>query len=189
MKQKLQQLQQDNSNRPNEYNPIIPTNQLQQHLQPQQPSPTQTQTTPTTIGVQFGKKEETIRSKAKRTKLKILSIFIKSNIASILVFIFYLITLETILSCLLTVGLMLYWYFYALGLFGTVPDGWSGGGIDWVVLGFGTYVKHVFTCLYTLLLPLRILLIDALFIVFSVICMYSCCDTYYCINRYGIYKT
>jgi len=50
------------------------------------------------------------------------------------VFCFYLITLESVLSCLFTVGLTLYWYFIAQDT-NRVPD-WNGGGIDWIVLGF-----------------------------------------------------
>jgi hypothetical protein len=63
-----------------------------------------------TIGVKFSKKEENLRSKG-QNKSKIYGIynFFRSNLASILVFVLYLITLESIISCLLTVGLTLYW--------------------------------------------------------------------------------
>jgi hypothetical protein len=43
----------------------------------------------------------------------------------------YLINLETVLSCCLTVVLTLYWYHY-----GQTHDGWQGGGMDYVLLAF-----------------------------------------------------
>lgn len=81
---------------------------------------------------------------------------------------YYLITLDTLLACALSVGLTLFWYFaYAVSsilcfalssnvferfteaecticfLYGLLtqednPD-WSGGGMDWVILGFGEF--------------------------------------------------
>lgn len=97
---------------------------LTSQSQPHQPSSYPT-------NVKISEKEREIRSRANNKNFLVK--FFRSNIASILVFFFYLITLETILSCLLTVGLTLYWYIVAKDE--RVPD-WNGGGIDWVVLGF-----------------------------------------------------
>lgn len=47
------------------------------------------------------------------------------------VMIWYLINLETILSCALTIGLTVYWYDY-----GTTHDGWNGASMDYVILAF-----------------------------------------------------
>lgn len=94
--------------------------------------------------VKFSDKEEEIRTKSNQN---VIPRFLKSNLASLLVFCFYLIRAEGVLSCLLTVGLTLYWYFFAMklesgegaGMNGTSLPEWSGSGIDWVVLGFGAY--------------------------------------------------
>eukprot|EP00977_Amphora_coffeiformis_P006919 scaffold1508_cov178-Amphora_coffeaeformis.AAC.27 len=53
------------------------------------------------------------------------------NIAALKVMGFYLITLETIVTCLLTVGLTLYWYFEYKD-----DDTWNGGGMDFILLAF-----------------------------------------------------
>jgi hypothetical protein len=90
----------------------------------------------------FNAKEKHIHAKAKENKCVS---FYKANIAALLVFVLHLIKLESLLSCLLTVGMTLYWYFgYAVVL----PD-WSAGGIDWVVLGFGKMqtICSCFSCL------------------------------------------
>lgn len=82
--------------------------------------------------VTFLEREEQIRAKA--SKKKFVNI-LKSNIASILVFCFYLISVESVLSCLFTVGLTIFWYYYAIQNESEL-SGWSGSGLDWVVLGF-----------------------------------------------------
>jgi hypothetical protein len=51
--------------------------------------------------------------------------------AALKVMMFYLINLETILSCALTVGLTFYWYDY-----GRTHEGWDGGSMDYVILAF-----------------------------------------------------
>lgn len=59
--------------------------------------------------------------------------FGRDLLASIFAFIMYLITVETILCCALTISLTVVWFNrYGNG------DGntWNGGGMDWVVLGF-----------------------------------------------------
>jgi len=61
--------------------------------------------------------------------------------AALLVFLFYLISLESVLSCIFTVGLTIYWYYNALNN-PTEKPGWSGGGLDWVVLGFGKLTEE-----------------------------------------------
>ena len=43
----------------------------------------------------------------------------------------YLITLDTILSMVLSIALTCYWFFTRDN-----STGWSGGGMDWVLLGF-----------------------------------------------------
>lgn len=52
-------------------------------------------------------------------------------IAAFKVMFIYLMTLETILSCAITIGLTFYWYDY-----GTTHEGWIGGGMDYVILAF-----------------------------------------------------
>ena len=71
--------------------------------------------------------------------------FLRSSTAALLVFLVYLITLETILSCALTIGLTLYWFHQYQEEAGGGADSsstssstWNGSGLDWVVLGFGT---------------------------------------------------
>ncbi|KAG7365142.1 hypothetical protein IV203_038345 [Nitzschia inconspicua] len=51
--------------------------------------------------------------------------------AAFKVMLLYLINMETILSCALTVGLTLYWYDI-----GRTNEGWNGGGMDYVILAF-----------------------------------------------------
>lgn len=59
--------------------------------------------------------------------------FIRDLVASFLAFIVYLITMETILSCALTIALTIVWY----KRYGDDLDSsWNGGGLDWIVLGF-----------------------------------------------------
>ena len=82
----------------------------------------------------FSEKEDSIRIKATQNKI---GRAFKSNVAALLIFLNYLVNMESVLSCLMTVGLTLYWYFYAMRL-GIDPE-WSGSGIDWVVLGFGKF--------------------------------------------------
>jgi hypothetical protein len=52
-------------------------------------------------------------------------------VAAFKVMFVYLINLETILSCGVSVGLTLYWYDY-----GTTHEGWNGGGMNYVILAF-----------------------------------------------------
>jgi hypothetical protein len=58
-------------------------------------------------------------------------ILIVSGIAAVKVFGVYLITLDTILSMVLSIALTCYWYFTQ-----SPSTGWNGGGMDWVLLGF-----------------------------------------------------
>ncbi len=114
------------SNRPKQAQIIQQQRQEKPDLNPSnQPSP---------VGVKFSVKEKGIRLKADQNKT---SRFIKSNVAAVLVFYFYLLKMESLLSCTLTVGLTLYWYFYAVSTNNSTGIDWSGSGIDWVVLGFG----------------------------------------------------
>jgi hypothetical protein len=53
------------------------------------------------------------------------------NLAALKVMCFYLISLETIITCALTVGLTCYWYYYALD-----NPAWIGGGMDFIILAF-----------------------------------------------------
>jgi len=71
-----------------------------------------------------------------------LSILFLGNLAAFKVMIFYLITAETIVTCMLTAGMIIYWYSYGLEdhLYEN-PEGissrlWSGSGMDFVVLIF-----------------------------------------------------
>eukprot|EP00553_Chaetoceros_curvisetus_P006038 CAMPEP_0204623366 /NCGR_PEP_ID=MMETSP0717-20131115/9096_1 /ASSEMBLY_ACC=CAM_ASM_000666 /TAXON_ID=230516 /ORGANISM="Chaetoceros curvisetus" /LENGTH=505 /DNA_ID=CAMNT_0051638423 /DNA_START=102 /DNA_END=1619 /DNA_ORIENTATION=- len=50
--------------------------------------------------------------------------------AAALVFVVYLITLETLMSCALSLGLTIFWYKKG------DADTWAGSGMDWIVLGF-----------------------------------------------------
>lgn len=61
----------------------------------------------------------------------LLSRFFTTMMASFMVFIVYLITLETVLSCALCVGLTIFWY-----QAGDKYESWNGSSMDWVVLGF-----------------------------------------------------
>mmetsp|Transcript_692 Transcript_692/g.798 ORF Transcript_692/g.798 Transcript_692/m.798 type:complete len:451 (+) Transcript_692:211-1563(+) len=70
-------------------------------------------------------RERIIRAKANKHTI------IRSSIASLLVFCVYLITLETVLSCALTLGLTLFWYYTK-----KASEDFVGGGISWIVLGF-----------------------------------------------------
>ena len=58
-------------------------------------------------------------------------ILIVGGIAAVKVFGVYLITLDTIFSMVLSIALTCYWYFTQ-----SPSTGWSGGGMDWVLLGF-----------------------------------------------------
>ena len=95
------------------------------------------------INVKPSIKEKAVRLKDSKQN-KIIR-FVKSNFAAVLVFFFYLVKMESVLSCMMTVGLTLYWYFYAHRVqegvdnssFSSNVNDWSGSGIDWVVLGFG----------------------------------------------------
>eukprot|EP00550_Attheya_septentrionalis_P004428 CAMPEP_0198283520 /NCGR_PEP_ID=MMETSP1449-20131203/3086_1 /TAXON_ID=420275 /ORGANISM="Attheya septentrionalis, Strain CCMP2084" /LENGTH=633 /DNA_ID=CAMNT_0043980153 /DNA_START=181 /DNA_END=2082 /DNA_ORIENTATION=+ len=58
-------------------------------------------------------------------------LLIIGGIAAFKVFFYYLVTLDSLLGCLLSVGLTIYWYF----VHGNDVE-WSGGGMDWVILGF-----------------------------------------------------
>ena len=77
-------------------------------------------------------RERIIRAKANKHTI------IRSSIASLLVFCVYLITLETVLSCALTLGLTLFWYYTK-----KASEDFMGGGISWIVLGFG---KSTYSC-------------------------------------------
>ena len=72
--------------------------------------------------------EATARSKVTRNPFYLLFL---GNLAALKVMFYYLITLETIVTCLLTVGLTLYWYT-------TYKDDedWEGGGMDFILLAF-----------------------------------------------------
>jgi len=59
-----------------------------------------------------------------------------SNLAAIKVMFFYLITAETIFTCMLTAGMIMYWYDYGLEDHEGTSRSWSGGGMDFVVLVF-----------------------------------------------------
>lgn len=56
---------------------------------------------------------------------------LRVNVANCLVFIVYLITIETVISCGLTVGLTYYWHH----VHEDTAD-WNGGSIDFILLGF-----------------------------------------------------
>ena len=53
------------------------------------------------------------------------------NIAALKVFVLYLVTLDTLIACALSVGLTLYWYFNYRD-----STTWVGSGMDWALLGF-----------------------------------------------------
>ena len=73
-------------------------------------------------------KEQEARKKAMSNSCRI---SISSFIASIKVFGIYLITLSTIVSTSLSVGLTCYWYFER-----SSDEGFNGSGMDWILLGF-----------------------------------------------------
>lgn len=123
----------------------------------------------------FTDKEKQIRNKAKRNKfLNIL----RANFAAILVFLFYLISFQTILSCFLTVALTCYWYQYVQNE--NVSE-WSGSNINWVVLGFGKYLVNVECAILFFCSEIQCSNITASFFKHC-----SCGYTYYCLHRYGI---
>lgn len=75
---------------------------------------------------------ETLEAKARRkTVMNPFTLLFLGNLAALKVMGYYLITLETILTCLLTVGLTLYWYFN----YKDDPE-WQGGGMDFILLAF-----------------------------------------------------
>lgn len=84
--------------------------------------------------VKFGDKERQIRLKAKRNRF---INTLRANFTSIIVFLFYLVSFQTVCSCSLTVGMTLYWYYYAENE-SILGSGWKGSSLNWVVLGFGT---------------------------------------------------
>ncbi|EEC47974.1 predicted protein [Phaeodactylum tricornutum CCAP 1055/1] len=67
------------------------------------------------------------RSKAESNPIKLLYL---GNMAALKVFGYYLITLETILTCAVTVGLTIYWYR------AYDETEWNGGGMDFILLAF-----------------------------------------------------
>mmetsp|Transcript_2681 Transcript_2681/g.6195 ORF Transcript_2681/g.6195 Transcript_2681/m.6195 type:complete len:644 (-) Transcript_2681:688-2619(-) len=75
--------------------------------------------------------EKAVRDNALTDPFKIMII---GNIAAVKVFGVYLITLDTILSISLSIGLTCYWYFTNIEASDT--GSWSGAGMDWVLLGF-----------------------------------------------------
>jgi len=76
------------------------------------------------------KDEERVRTQIER-KWRLMHC-LQTNVANCLVFIIYLITIETTISCGLTVGLTYYWH-----LIHKDSTDWYGGSIDFVLLGFG----------------------------------------------------
>lgn len=56
--------------------------------------------------------------------------FITTLWAASLVFVVYLITLETLMSCALSLGLTIFWYKKG------DAETWAGSGMDWIILGF-----------------------------------------------------
>jgi hypothetical protein len=53
------------------------------------------------------------------------------NLAALKVMAIFLVSLETIITCALTVGMTLYWYTY-----GQEHDDWQGGGMNYIILAF-----------------------------------------------------
>jgi hypothetical protein len=60
-----------------------------------------------------------------------LALLLLGNLAALKVMLFYLISIETVLTCTLTAGMTVYWFLYAQDN----PD-WDGGRMDFIVLAF-----------------------------------------------------
>jgi hypothetical protein len=73
-------------------------------------------------------KEKLARSQSLKNPLTLLFL---GNLAALKVFSLYLVSLETLLTCVLTSGLTVYWYLYAEN-----NQDWNGAGMDFVILGF-----------------------------------------------------
>jgi hypothetical protein len=58
-------------------------------------------------------------------------LLISGNVAAVKVFFYYLITLDTILACILCVGSTCYWYYANKS-----DEQWYGRGMEWIILGF-----------------------------------------------------
>ena len=82
----------------------------------------------TQLQTRLEEEEMDVREHAMKNPWQIL---IVGGIAAVKVFGVYLITLDTIFSMVLSIALTCYWYFTQ-----SPSTGWSGGGMDWVLLGF-----------------------------------------------------
>ena len=82
----------------------------------------------TKLQTRLEEEEMDVRDNAMKNPWQIL---IVGGIAAVKVFGVYLITLDTIFSMVLSIALTCYWYFTQ-----SPSTGWSGGGMDWVLLGF-----------------------------------------------------
>jgi hypothetical protein len=71
-------------------------------------------------------------------------LFLLGNVAAFKVMFYYLISLETILTCCITAGLTVYWYNYAEEQERNGVS-WNGGGLDFIVLAFAVTspVSHI----------------------------------------------
>ena len=81
----------------------------------------------------LGEEERAARDGAERAGGGPLGLFVLGGYSALKVFAFYLVTVETVLSVLLSVGLTLAWY---LAYRDAEEGAWNGGTIDWVLLGF-----------------------------------------------------
>ena len=80
------------------------------------------------VGLSIEEMEEQARAKAVMNPFALLFL---GNLAALRVMAYYLITLETIISAGLTVGLVLYWYNEYED-----DETWSGGSLDFILLSF-----------------------------------------------------
>lgn len=77
-------------------------------------------------------KEEIARSKEMKNPIALL---ILGNIAAVKVMVLYLISLETVITCSITAGLIVFWYNLA-NEHGDTAHKWTGGSMDFIILAF-----------------------------------------------------
>lgn len=88
----------------------------------------------TTLVETIEEKEKQLRAKENRNPI---SLLLLGNMAAFKVMLLYLISLETIITCALTAGLIIYWYNIGMGYEEAgEAETWSGGGMDFLLVGF-----------------------------------------------------
>ena len=94
------------------------------------PAASHTTTDPLIMTIE--EKEKQVRAMENKNPL---SLLILGNLAAFKVMIFYLISLETLITCALTVALTVFWYNIGME-HGTEAHPWKGSGMDFIILAF-----------------------------------------------------